>query len=60
MLAIISGFVNMIILIKKKRPLKEHALWKYCLYLKLLLTILSTPLLDLLYFKIGSIDESNA
>lgn len=56
-LAIITGFVNMIIVIKTKKPQKEHALWKYCLYLKLVLTILTTPLLDLIVNKISGANQ---
>ena len=49
-LVTLSGFSNMIIQIIIKRPMKTYALWKYLLYAKVVLTILVTPLTNLMIF----------
>ena len=49
-LVIITGFANMIILIVLNKPDKvQHKWWKYMLFLKIGIVILSTPLSDWFY-----------
>lgn len=59
LLLIFSGFSNMIIVIIKTKPQKVHPLWKYMMYAKFFLTLLITPLFDLVYNAIFTSSDSS-